>query len=336
MKPPKPPAKKETSHSSDWLRLPFAKNVRWVTVPLLAIAALSLACYVVWQRVREHVVAGPEYQVTRQSIVLRDVPPWIHSNISSEVLDQMSMNGPVSLLDDQLSERIAKAFSLHPWVRRVIRVEKQFPAKVLVQVEFRRPVCMVEVPWTGDELADQHDPSYAPGDVRATDGGGLYPVDVDGVLLPTADFSPAQARRYPRLSDIHTLPIGPVGANWGDARVTGAAEIAALLFDDWERLRLHRIVPSEHPVSGGSSDDYSFQLVTRDGTRVIWGQRPNSTYPGEVAASEKLQRLRDHLSPLPPEARPAPTGSLEIDIRSPSGVTSGAHVARGRPAAEAQ
>lgn len=49
------------------------------------------------------------------------MPSWIHSDVAGEVLDQMSLNGPISVLDDGLSERIAKAFSLHPWVRKVVR-----------------------------------------------------------------------------------------------------------------------------------------------------------------------------------------------------------------------
>jgi hypothetical protein len=331
MKAPKAPSKKQSDPGwPAWIRWLLVGSGRYITFPALVAVALALVCYVAWQRVRERVVAGPQYQVTRESIKLLNIPPWIHSRVSDEVLDQMSLEGSVSLLDDRLAERIAKSFSLHPWIKRVIRVEKRFPAQVLVEVEFRRPVCMVEVPLTGDELADPEDPTFAPGDVRTKAAGGLYPVDEHGVLLPTPDFSPAQARRYPRLSDIHTLPMGPVGASWGDPRVAGAAEIAAVIVDDWERLRLHRIVPSEQPQSGGSSEDFTFEFVTRDGTRVLWGQRPSSTFPGEVSAAEKLRRLRDHLSQAPAEGRPR-TEPLEIDIRYPSGVTASARVAKGKP-----
>ncbi len=326
MKPPKePPKKAPASKLVVWVTQLFGKPARYVTVPILVTAVLSAGCYYLWQKVRDQVIAAPEYQVTRNSIELTDVPPWIHSNISDEVLNQMSMNGPLSLLDDQLAERLAEGFSLHPWIRRVVRVEKRFPARVIVLVEYRQPVCMVEVPTTGGDLADTEDAGFAPGDPRSARVGGLYPVDGEGVLLPSADFSPAQARRYPRLSEIHSLPIGPVGANWGDPRVTGAAEVAAIIREDWEKLQLHRMIASEQPQAGGSSEDYEFTIIARDGTRIVWGQRPSSHLGGEVAATEKLERLRQHVSHGPPDPNRA---ALEIDIRDPKGVSTGARVAR--------
>ena len=90
--------------------------------------------------------------------------------------------------------------------------------------------------------------------IAARQEGGLYPIDALGVLLPTADFSRVEARTYPPLSEIRTLPLGPVGENWGDPRVGGGAELAAVLFEDWQRLRLYRIVPSEHPRAGRTDE----------------------------------------------------------------------------------
>lgn len=316
MKPPKEPPKpaKKSSKLAPIARL-FTGPAQWLAIPVVVALALWAVGAVLWRQTREHVLSGPEYRLTSESIALSPAPRWIHTNIADDVLQQMTISGPASLLDDDLAERLAKAFELHPWIAKVNRVEKRYPARVEVSVEYRRPVLMVEVPLAPDEVADPEEANSVPGDARPTRVGGLYPVDAHAVLLPTADFSKVEAANYPRLSDIHTLPLGPVGTPWGDARVSGAAEIAALLFDDWERLRLHRIVPSEQPQAGGSSDDYSYELMSRDGARIKWGQRPSSQLAGEATAREKLDRLRQFLA----SGNKAGSRPLEIDLRGPQG-----------------
>ena len=71
----------------------------------------------------------------------------------------------MSILDDELVQKIQTAFSLHPWVANVTHVTKRHPAHVDVELEYRKPVAMVEVHENGSD--------------------GLYPVDTDGVLLPS-------------------------------------------------------------------------------------------------------------------------------------------------------
>jgi hypothetical protein len=328
MKPPKEPPKKSPGFVRRLLTGALAGSAKWFTLPLVLLAAFGSGTYLLWRQVREQVTSAHHYQVTPDSIRLSDPPPWIHADIAEEVLQQMNLGGPPSILDDDLCERLAKAFALHPWIAKVSRVEKRFPARVLIDVVYRRPVCMVEVPPAAGEIPnDEADAGTAGSEINAR-RGGLFPVDAAGVLLPTADFSRAEARRYPRLSGIHSLPIGPAGTPWGDARVQGGAQIAAVLLDDWTRLRLQRIVPSELPAPGGSSEDYCYEIFARNGTRILWGQRPASQLGGELSAAEKLARLRQYLGD---PNRPRPEGvQLDIDIRYPAGVTTSPRTARAK------
>ena len=141
----------------------------------------------------------------------------------------------VWLHDPNLAEQIAKTF-------RVASVGGEGQNRVsirgaAVQVDlttYRRPVCMVEVP------------------------GGVFPVDVEGVLLPRDDFSPAEARTYPRLAGVTTVPAGLVGMPWGDLHVVGGAEIAAALVDCWEELRLDHIA-----VVATGTPEILFELMPR-------------------------------------------------------------------------
>jgi hypothetical protein len=216
-------------------------------------------------------LSSDEYVVGPEQVEITPLPEWIHTDIRSEVFRNASLDGPLSVMDDQLTQRIASAFSLSPWVAEVVRVTKHFPARVKVQLVYRRPVCMVAVP------------------------GDLLPVDAQGVLLPYGndDFSAVEKSRYPRLVGVDTAPVGTAGECWGDARVIGGAEIAAVLAETWHELNLHQIVPTA-PLATGMAEEPTYTLVTRGGTRIFWGRAPGTKAAGELPAADKVARLRKY------------------------------------------
>jgi hypothetical protein len=143
---------------------------------------------------------------------------------------------------------------------------------VKVELIYRRPVAMVEV-----------------------SGPALLPVDRDGFVLPTEDFSSLDAKHYPRISEIKTSPIGPVGTRWGDTRVTGAARVAAVLAEHWEPLALGQIVPSGRQTTapGGRETD-AYEVYTKAGTRIDWGRPPGAEVSGEATADHKIAALLEY------------------------------------------
>ena len=235
---------------------------------MIAVVFIGL-WYAMWREVDQDVLSSGQYWLTQDNVEITPLAEWIHRDIRDEVFRDASLDGPLSIMDEDLAERIAKAFSLHPWIAKVRRVTKYHPARVEVELEYRRPVCMVQVQ------------------------GGVLPVDVGGVLLPSGDFSPIEAGRYPRLVGVDTVPIGPVGTRWGDASVLGAAEIAAAFGPAWQQLSLDCITPSTL-VEVGHSDDCTYELVTRGGTRIFWGRAPGTDMPGELPAVDKVARLIKH------------------------------------------
>jgi hypothetical protein len=170
-------------------------------------------------------------------------------------------------LDDRTTNRLSQAFSLHPWVSRVAAVRTAYPTHIAVDLVYRRPVAMVEVP------------------------GGLLPIDADGILLPTEDFTPEQARDYPRAAGIDSTPLGPVGTRWGDPKVEAAAKLAELLADDWQQLGLRRILVREE-TTAESGRRLVLDLTTRGGTTLVWGSQLGSEVASELKPAEKLKRLR--------------------------------------------
>ncbi len=215
-------------------------------------------------------------------------PAWIRKEIRSEVFREAGFANDVWLHDPYLAEQISKTFALHPWVAKVERVSIR-GAAVQVDLVYRRPVCMVEVP------------------------GGVFPVDVDGVLLPRDDFTPAEARTYPRLAGVTTVPAGLVGMPWGDLHVVGGAEIAAALVDCWEELRLDHI-----SVVATGTPEILFELVPRVASsrakdRIVWGHAPGAREANEPATEEKVAILKAFLG-TPTLSGPS-VRARELDLR---------------------
>jgi hypothetical protein len=169
---------------------------------------------------------------------------------------------------------------MHPWVAKVDRVTPRYPSKIVVDVTYRRPVCMVELP------------------------AGYYPLDAEAILLPTDDFTAADPKRYPQLLGIESPPLGTVGSRWDEPRAIGGAAVSATLVENWEPWKLAAIVPSEIADGGRNRDEFTYRLVTIEGTEIIWGHAPGREISPEPDAAKKIARLA---------ARFAERGSLEND-----------------------
>lgn len=268
------------------------------------VIAFCIAWAITWEKVRSRVLASPEYWLKLQDVEITPLPEWIHTDVRAEVFRDASLDRSLSITDDDLTDRIANAFKLHPWVAEVQRVCKYHPAHVKVDLVYYRPVLMVQVP------------------------GGLLPVDINGVLLPTGDFSPLEAGRYPRLVGIDSVPVGPPGERWGDARVVGAAGIAAAFGSAWQRLGLERIVAG-NMVSVGRHREETYELFTPAGTRVLWGRAPTTDMPGELSAEEKVARLEKYAAEN--GSLDGPSGPREHDVRQLQAVNSAPRTAVAKP-----
>jgi hypothetical protein len=259
----------------DRLRAGMRGRARLVIV-LALVAAAPLATWGLWRQVRQRVLARDDYRLSPQDIEITPLPEWIRGDLKGEVIRTASLESSLSIVDERLTVRVAQAFGLHPWVAKVQRVYKEHPARVVVELVYREPVAMVEV-----EQGSQP---------------GLLPVDAEGVVLPTDDFSRdarsrEQAQRYPRIAGVRTVPLRPVGRPWGDPLVTGGAQIAAVLKRDWAALGLHHLAPTL--LAGGTRPaGTQYDLYTRGGRRIPWGRAPEQSLAGELPAAEKAALLR--------------------------------------------
>lgn len=269
------PSKADTSAAKGGLLASIFRPSRRrasVAVAVLAVAGGAWGAYAVWQQIRGEVAASDDYRLTSQEIEITPPPPWVRGDVKAEALRNAGIDGPLSILDDDLVQKIQTAFSLHPWVASVGRVSKQHPAHVDVELVYRRPVAMVEVHENGSD--------------------GLYPVDIDGVLLPSNDFSPLEARGYPRLSGVESSPLGTVGSRWGDPVVAGGARIATALSARWAEWKLWSIRWLKPASGSDASAAADFELITGAGQAIHWGAAPANEPPSEPTGVQKVAQLK--------------------------------------------
>jgi hypothetical protein len=294
------PAKTTTSipRAVQLARMAFRPQYRGLLlVAVIAVAALA-GILAAWNRWGAPSTTGPDYIVTPDKIELSPQPAWIHADVKTEVVRASSLSH-LELRDRRLVEQVAQAFALHPWIAKVTRVEKQFPAQLLVSVEYRRPVAAVEISREGKRE--------------------LLFVDGEGVLLPSLDFAGNQAADYLRIGGISTTPASVYGAPWGDDAVAGAARIAAVWGERFKQAGLYRVLPSE-----ASSGEITYELRTPGDTRVIWGQAPGRESTREPSPEQKIAALLAYITDKGPLDRLG--GEHLLDLRqlaaptpSPSG-----------------
>lgn len=230
---------------------------------MLVLAAAGAAGWLLWQRFGDATRGHPDTVLFPEAVQVRGVAEWVKGDVRAEALRNASLDRGLPLDDPELQRRLARAFDMHPWVRRVVGVEIRHPAAAVVEVECREPAAMVA--WQD----------------------GLLAIDAEGVVLPSADFTAAAAARYPRVAGIQSTPQGTEGFPWGDVAVEEAAAVAAALGPEWEALGLVEI----HPVR--EKNVRMWELAAADGSRILFGSAPGREVAGEPPAAAKLGRLKE-------------------------------------------
>lgn len=252
-------------------RHPLARRRALVVAVLGVVAVLMIGGAAVWRRVGPLVAGRERYLLPADGITISEPPEWIVGDVRGQVIASAGLAGRLSVLDPDFLTKIESAFKLHPWIESVTRVEKQYPPAVFVEVVYRRPVAVVEAP-----LGESKQ---------------LLPVDAQGVHLPAVDVPEIRLSYLPRITGVVGQPAP--GQRWDDPRVAGAVDLAAQLASEWESLNLKDIVPSARPEVQGDRQYFIYDLVTRGGTRIVWGAPPRDGVPGEAEFSVKLGRLKE-------------------------------------------
>jgi hypothetical protein len=234
-------------------------------------AALVLGGYFAWQSWGANHVSRKYYGIDPARIHVTQRPEYISTDIAASVYTDTRLD-QLSLLDPAASARIASAFSVHPWVRRVVAVRKLPGGEVDVHLQYRRPVAMVFVISRHPEIK----------------GRSFFAVDDEGVVLPTTEFSREETTKYIHIEVPDVYPTGGVGSSFGDSRVTGAAKLAALVEPLRVSLKLKSIRLS---ASSRTSPVPQYEFLSSDGREFFWGSPPGDELYGEPKSDVKIRQL---------------------------------------------
>jgi len=255
---------------------------------ILAILATGLFFFQKLKNQFPDLTQRKEYQIETKNLALNPAPPhYVPIDIVDQVIKRNQLPEKVSLLDQELVLKIADAFQNHPWVQKVVSVQKT--NTVEVEVIFRKPAAMIAL------------------------NQNLFPVDNDGILLPPEDFSVSDARRYPIITGIRSMPEGSPGSPWGDLTVKGAAHLAEALGPHWKELDIVSIEAPPRTTAKLSLDDLVYRLITTGGSEIVWGRSPKSQRRGELRVDQKIGKLEKYYRDYGGFDRPH--GPYEIDIR---------------------
>lgn len=240
----------------------FLADHRAGIVACAVVAAAAFGIWSVWSRVSDAIRGQADSILIPEAVEVRGIAPWVRSDVGAEALRNASLDAGLPLDDPELARRLARAFSMHPWVRLVRSVSLRHPAAAIVEVECRQPVAMVGV------------------------RGGLLAIDADAVVLPSADFTAESAAAYPRIGGVESSPQGPEGSPWGDPIVEEAAALAVAVGPEWKSLGLVECRPVGKPGA------QRWELVGPGPRVIVFGAAPGREPPGEPRAAAKIARLK--------------------------------------------
>jgi hypothetical protein len=109
---------------------------------ILGPSVLLIAGYWLWISYGAKHLDRTRYGLRQENILLTAQPPWIRSPVLEEVYRGSDL-GRLNVLDRQMSPTVSTAFQMHPWIRKVFRVQKLAGEQVEVLVEYREPLAMV-------------------------------------------------------------------------------------------------------------------------------------------------------------------------------------------------
>ncbi len=298
---------------------------------LVAVVVLGLSLLVVsgmTGKVRAWVHDRPEYHWSAAEIVLDPEPPsWLRSKergLLAALAEPLRGFEKGSVLDLDLGV-VERAFKNLYWVERVRGIQRFYPNRVVVSLDYRRPVAIAPL-----DLSDQ-DANPSPRDLLVIDGTGI----ILDRLPENSDLGRAFSKDLIVLSGLETPPDFAIGHPWPrsdlpedpsrpDPVAEAAARLARFLVEQaeasgWPETRSGQFIPFRriHPYQGDSRKLYiNHKLPNGQVLWVVWDAAPGSEGSSEPSALEKWEMLRNWIASGGID-RPLEPGALGFTSRGP-------------------
>jgi hypothetical protein len=261
----------------DTPRVVLGRVILAVLASAVALAVAGLAGVQVLESLKQWLHSQKQYETTFNAITLDPPPPaWYHGAAVAFLKrvreSAQRPDAPFSALDVDLAE-LDREFRLYCWVKRVRRVEREYPNRIDVHLDYRIPVARAA-------LADKP--------VRAL-------VDADGVILPWEDVDEEMAGKLPLICGPDP-PFEPrPGRAWlstdskPDERLLAAVRLAAFVESAQASRPLELL--SQVKVIHSVPKDGLF-IESGESTLVYWVDAPGAERPGSLTAEQKWEILR--------------------------------------------
>jgi hypothetical protein len=281
-------------------RFVVARRVRRLALTRIGLAGVALTLTVAASIALANLAARwlreqRDYQLPFRAITLDPPPPPWYRGEAGVFLDRVRNEDPawetISVLGVDFKE-LAGVFRLNCWVDKVLRVERAYPNRLVVHLQYLVPVAV------GQESA-----------------GAFWVIDKNGVILPHQDIDEKFLDRLiqvvnldppfdPQPGRVWKSQKGANGQAEGDARVLAAAKLADYLRTMSER---EKPLPSPEPFHFIHIQDQTLFVQYGPSTMFRWGEPPGNEAPGQLTAAEKWTMLREWVEthPNPPDESPS-------------------------------
>jgi len=237
---------------------------------ILVLALFAGGGTIGWYFVKDKIRSKQEYRLSADKVIVSPPPNWVPEQFVEDVLRSAGLNQTDFLLDKTLPQKLAEAFAAYPWIERVEQVVLRYPSGADVELVYRVPVALVEIPQRR-----------------------VMPVDKNGIVLPPEYLAKADSdwkNKHWFVQGIQSMPLGSFGTPWGDPLVHMASQLAAALTDDPDNtadgVKLTRsIIATTENIPGGSR--IVCRLQTAAGMEIHWG----TFVPDDPKFESKKKRL---------------------------------------------
>lgn len=239
--------------------------ILWCCITVAASLTLAYGCY-----------KGYNLLITQEEFTIRNgdvafsAPDWISEHGREKINELLLTQGEQNLFRKELTSDIALAYKKNDLYKRVISVNREFPNKVRIALELRKPLATVE-------------------DKR----GRVYIVDAGGGRLSDKYFN------WP-ISDEHNVNIyakklGDIphaGKTWNDKRVlAGVSLVQFLKRNNADKVLNIAKIDVSNVGRRFQTRQSDIVLWTKNGTRIKWGCSPLCKTVDELSDTEKLRNL---------------------------------------------
>lgn len=263
---------------------------------IFAVVPLLVLGYLGWYFYGAEHVDKHFYSLKKSSLQVTKQPAWIRTDVVEKVFADKGLE-KVSLLDPSANATIAHAFENSWWVKSATRVTKSPEGVVSVDLVYRHPAAMVHILKEGKH--------------------SFFPIDPDGVVLPTEDFRDDDIWNYFHIYAQNAAPeTQNAGLAYTDPRIFDAVSLCELLEESREELGLEEIEVRKDEWSVGSRR-WMLLVYTKDRIVINWGHAPGKETNGEMGALNKISRMKSWLAQTRLRSPGEQDANQFLDLRSP-------------------